>query len=523
MKTTIGATNTPNITSVIGISMGDEGKGRVVHEILEEIHQQTGQPAECVMKVNGGANAGHTAAGLKLNLLPSGVGNPDVKNLVIGSGVVADPRKFLWEAKPLETKGIKVIDRLAIDEKCLMTDISHRLLDLAWENYRINQLGEPNRGSTGRGITPAYNDETGQWQIFYQIFLGRREMFSKKLKERFERAINTIQYVCKVSKDDWFSFFDALTQAELKANQTSIEKKIFPPSEFSFEKFMTEEAYTLNFDEIEETYWKAGQELATCIKDARKILLNCTDKNHKVVAEFGQAFWLDKRHGFTPNVTASHTYGGEIFFSGGIPIQAINQVGCCKAYDTKVGTHHFLTQIDHINDPWGIKLAKLEFGTSTGRQRMVGWFDAVEKGNALRYGGFDEIVINKLDALTFQNSTLNKIKICTAYKDEYGKTTYDVPRDESMRRKLEPVYEEFDSWSTDLQNIKSFVNFPIETKIYVSRMITSIIEVAYGEKWESKILPDIKFIGVGPDPKQIVTDVPSTLEFMSKKISFTIE
>src|SRR5210317_2255849 len=113
MKTTIGATNTPNITSVIGISMGDEGKGRVVHEILEEIHQQTGQPAECVMKVNGGANAGHTAAGLKLNLLPSGVGNPDVKNLVIGSGVVADPRKFLWEAKPLETKGIKVIDRLA--------------------------------------------------------------------------------------------------------------------------------------------------------------------------------------------------------------------------------------------------------------------------------------------------------------------------------------------------------------------------------------------------------------------------
>lgn len=523
MKTTIGATSTPNITSVIGISMGDEGKGRVVHEILEEIHQQSGHPAKCVMKVNGGANAGHTAAGLKLNLLPSGVGNPDVQNLVIGSGVVADPRKFLWEARPLEKKGIEVLGRLAIDEKCLMTDISHRLLDLAWENYRINQLGEPNRGSTGRGITPAYNDETGQWQIFYQIFLGPKEIFSKKLKDRFERAINTIRYVCKVGEDDWFSFFDTLTEAELSANQTSIEEKIFPRSEFSFEKFMTKEPYTLNFDGIEETYWKAGQELVTCIKDVRKILLNSTDKNQKVVAEFGQAFWLDKRHGFTPNVTASHTYGSEIFFSGGIPIQEINQVGCCKAYDTKVGTHHFITQIDHIRDPWGIKLAKLEFGTSTGRQRMVGWFDAVEKGNALRYGGFDEIVINKLDALTSEISTLNKIRICTSYKDENGETTYDVPRDESKRRKLQPVYEEFDTWETNLQNIKCFDSFPKEAKIFVSRMITSIIEVAYGGNWEAKILPNIKFIGVGPDPKQIVTDIPSTMEFMSNKTSFTIE
>ena len=154
---------------------------------------------------------------------------------------------------------------------------------------------------------------------------------------------------------------------------------------------------------------------------------------------------------------------------------------------------------------------------------MVGWFDAVEKGNALRYGGFDELVINKLDALTSENKALNKIKICIAYKNESGKITYDVPRDENKRRKLKPVYEEFDSWKTDLQNLKSFDTFPKEAKIYVSRMITSIIEVAYGAKWKSEILPDIKFIGVGPDPKQIVTDVPSTMEFMSNKASFTIE
>lgn len=111
--------------------MGDEGKGRVVHEILEQHKSTYGRPAAGVMKVNGGANAGHTAAGLKLNLLPSGVGDPDVETLFIGSGVVADPRKFLWEAKPLESRGLKVINRLLIDEKCQMSDLSHRLLDLA--------------------------------------------------------------------------------------------------------------------------------------------------------------------------------------------------------------------------------------------------------------------------------------------------------------------------------------------------------------------------------------------------------
>ena len=519
MNNKIGATSTPNITTVIGISMGDEGKGRVVHDILEEIQQENGTPAECVMKVNGGANAGHTAAGLKLNLLPSGVGNPEVKHLLIGSGVVADPRKFLWEAKPLEKKGIEVIKRLAIDDKCLMSDFSHRLLDLAWENYRTNQLGETNRGSTGRGITPAYNDETGQWQIFYQIFQGSRTSFSRKLKERITRTLKTIQYVCQVSEEDWFSFFQILTEAETSANKSSIENQVFDESEFSFKKFMTNEPYQLNTEEIEETYWKAGQDLSECIKDVRNILLDSSEKKTKVVAEFGQSFWLDKRHGFTPNVTASHTYGSEVFLSGGIPIQELNQVGCCKAYDTKVGTHHFLTQIDHEKNAWGIKLAKLEFGTSTGRQRMVGWFDAVEKGNALRYGGFDQLVINKLDALTSDNEELNPLKICVAYKDQEGKIIYDVPRDEESRIKLLPVYEELKCWTTDLQSIKTFKEFPKEAKRYIARMITSTIFVAYGENWRAKSLPNIKFIGIGPDPKQLVRDIPSTSDFMFGKIN----
>lgn len=503
-----------SIVSVLGISMGDEGKGRVVHEILDQIQESTHNPASAVMKVNGGANAGHTAAGLKLNLLPSGVGNSQVDDLVVGSGVVADPRKFLWEAKPLEKKGLSIMARLKIDEKCQVSDISHRLLDLAWENYRVKQLGKESRGSTGRGISPAYSDETGQWQIFYQGFLGDRSAFINDLQGRVDRAMNTIQYVCKVSEEDWYGFFEILTKAETQANQASIDKNILPREEFDFSLFSTEKPFSLNFDFTEETYWNAGNELRPCITDVRNLLLEKLNDKKAVVIEFGQAYWLDKRHGFTPNVTASHTFSSEIFQSAGIPMTDVSQVGCCKAYDTKVGTHHFITQIDPCHNELAKKLSEMEFGTSTGRQRMVGWFDAVEKGNALRYGGFDWLVINKLDALSSTGRNFQELKICIAYEDENGKKTSTVPRCEISRKSLKPIYETFPVWTEDISKCKSFADLPVAAKNYVKRMFQSICEVAFGERIERKVLPKLLFIGVGPDPKQVITDVPSTASLM---------
>jgi adenylosuccinate synthase len=140
----------------VGISMGDEGKGRLIPEIVRELQALTGRRdvVGTVLKVNGGANSGHTVAGLKLNLLPGGVAEHDVACLALGAGVVADPRKALWEALPLEKIGIPVLKRLLIDERCMISDVSHRILDLAWEDYRVNVLGHEARGSTGRGITP---------------------------------------------------------------------------------------------------------------------------------------------------------------------------------------------------------------------------------------------------------------------------------------------------------------------------------------------------------------------------------
>ena len=115
-----------------GISMGDEGKGRLISEVVEELRSAPGgKPVSVVLKVNGGANSGHTAGGIKLNLLPAGIIESTVTHLAIGSGVVADPRKFWWEIKPLEKKGFKVVERLAIDERTLVSDLTHRLLDLA--------------------------------------------------------------------------------------------------------------------------------------------------------------------------------------------------------------------------------------------------------------------------------------------------------------------------------------------------------------------------------------------------------
>lgn len=513
--TTLDNSSDASLVSVIGISMGDEGKGRVVHEILENQKKANGEPASGVMKVNGGANAGHTAAGLKLNLLPSGVGDPDVQTLLIGSGVVADPRKFLWEAKPLESRGLHVMNRLLIDQKCQMSDLSHRLLDLAWEHYRVHQLGMESRGSTGRGISPAYGDETGQWQIFYQSFLENKDEFVRAILQRSQRAVDTIQWVCKVDESSWFQFFDTLSTAEKRANQSSIDEKIFPEKEFEFERFLGNEPFRLNIDELVEIYWDAGNQLKNCIGDGRDFLIQSSQKNKLVVAEFGQAFWLDKRHGFTPNVTASHTTSAELFHSGGIPIQPLTQIGCCKAYDTKVGTHHFLTQIDHITDPWGKKLAKLEFGTSTGRQRMVGWFDAVEKGNALRYGGFDEIVINKLDALSLDNSVPNEIKICTAYQLHDGSLTHSVPRNESIRHTLQPIYKCMQGWTEDLHGIKHFDDLPEQAKQYIAEMLCSIIQVAFPEGHEDVKLPVVRFIGVGPNPGEIISDLPSTKDLLA--------
>lgn len=495
----------------VGISTGDEGKGRLIAEIVEELRSSTrlDAPVHMILKVNGGANSGHTAGGVKLNLLPAGVIEPSIPYLAIGSGVVADPRKFWWEALPLEEKGFKILDRLIIDERTMVADVCHRLLDLAWEDYRTNILKEESRGSTGRGITPAYQDEAGQWQITFSSFLGDRESFARRIRQRVDRAMRTIEHVCLVKPETWTTFFDRLTEAEVRANRESIDAGVFLAEEFDFTAFRGEAPFTLNTDRVIDLYWQAGARLRGQVTDVRERVLDALSEHRTVVGEFGQAFWLDKRHGYPPNVTASHTYTPEFFNSAGIPCQPIHTFGVAKAYDTKVGTHTFITRMDDEH-PLCQFLKKLEFGTSTGRQRMVGWFDAVEKGDTLRYGGFQDLMINKIDALGALPDWKGNLRICTAYEDRTGRRYSHAPRREEIHRTLRPIYRAFPTWEGDISEIRRFNDLPTPARIYIAAMMRAIIEAAYDrDNWPLR-LPNLRYVGVGPNPSQIIKDIPAT-------------
>ena len=499
-----------------GISMGDEGKGRLISEVVQELAASTGEsnPVDVVIKVNGGANSGHTAGGLKLNLLPAGVVNQSVKVLAIGAGVVADPRKFLWELKPVDAKDYHVTERLAIDERTMVSDITHRLLDLAWEWYRVNIINEEPRGSTGRGITPSYSDEVGQFQILYCDYLYGKDAYAEKLTQKAGRACKVIQHVCQVTEDAWNGFFETLTQAETRANADALEAELFDESEFDFNRFKGDAPFTLNLDAIIDPYWDAGQQLSKHIKDVREIVRQAEAAGKYVIGEYGQAYWLDKRQGFSPNVSASHTYAPEFFNSACIPVQPLHVFGVAKAYDTKVGTHVFLTKVDEAH-PLFDRLRKLEFGTSTGRQRMVGWYDAIEKADTLRYGGYDDLMINKIDALGHGDGWNGNLKICIAYEDENGNRLYRVPRNDALRMTLKPVYQEYAGWSQDISTARMFDDLPAEAKAYVAGMVRSILDSAYhGEEWP-ETLPNLRYLGVGPMPAQIIKDLPQTRELLA--------
>lgn len=501
-----------------GISMGDEGKGRLIPELIHELQVLTHSeaPVAMVVKVNGGANSGHTSGGLKLNLFPAGVVEETVAWLAIGSGVVADPHKFLWESAYIESNGFSVLPRLLIDQRTMVSDISHRLLDLGWEWYRVNILGEEKRGSTGRGISPAYTDETSQFTIHFNEFLLDKDTFSKRLQARLDRAERVIKHVCRVPEEDWHNFFDILTTAEKRANADLIDKGIFPEEEFDFKRFKGSTPHRFNKEEVVHAYWESGCKLREYIGDVREKIRNVLNEDHYVIGEFGQAFWLDKRFGFAPNVTASHTVPAEFFLSTGTPLQPVHAMGVCKAYDTKVGTHVFLCELpeDH---PLGRKLRKLEFGVTTGRQRMVGWYDAVEKGDAIRYGGCQDLVINKIDALTYCGDWQpgGELLICTAYRTPGGDLIRHVPRDIDTHRSLKPVYVQLPGWVEDISKVRTFDNLPMNAKRYIATMLKATLEVALGEntKWPGT-LPNLRYVGVGPDPDQIIRDIPPTRELI---------
>ena len=159
----------------------------------------------------------------------------------------------------------------------------------------------------------------------------------------------------------------------------------------------------------------------------------------------------------------------------------------------------------------------MEFGVTTGRQRMVGWYDAVEKGDAIRYGGLQDMVINKIDALSYGGDWQpgGELLICTAYRTPDGSVIRHVPRDMATHRSLKPVYIQLPGWEEDISKVRTFDNLPINAKRYVAAMMKATLTVAFGEeaKWPNE-LPNLRYLGVGPDPDQIIRDIPGTRELV---------
>ncbi len=228
-----------------------------------------------------------------------------------------------------------------------------------------------------------------------------------------------------------------------------------------------------------------------------------------IIYEHGQGVLLDKRLGYSPSVTASHTTPAEVYHANSVPVTSpIYAVGVMKAYDTKVGSHLFLTQIEP-DHPLAKILGKIEFGTTTGRSRMVGWFDAVEAGWALTHAGANELILNKLDVLNRQGDWQGPLKICAAYEDSNGSQTYSLPTSDDVREKLKPIYEEADGWDEDISAIRSFSCLPLAAQEYVAKLYRATVVAAYsGELPLYAKLPKLRFIGVGPNPGEIIADVP---------------
>lgn len=500
-----------------GISLGDEGKGRLIPEVVAEL-TSAGKKVAAIAKVNGGANSGHTVGGLKLNLIPGGVICPEVPQLFLGAGVVADPRKLDWECTYVTLSGHSAMSRLLIDERTMVSDVTHRLLDLGWEHYRSHILGEEKRGSTGRGISPAFGDETAHFPIYFGEFRNGKDAFARKIRARASRAAKVIEHVCEVDPASWESFFGILTDAETRANRPALEAGKLDSTDVDFSQFRGPTAFSFDLDALVECYWEAGQKLLAQIGNVREATLAALARNEYIIGEYGQAFWLDKRFGFPPNVTASHCVPPEFFLSLGVPLQPVHTFGVCKAYDTKVGTHTFICRMPPEH-PLAIKLSELEFGVSTGRQRMVGWFDAVEKGDAIRYGGCHDLMINKLDPLSYDPASGwdgGALEICVGYRAPDGEILKHVPREPERHASLRPIYRAYAGWSEDLSSVRTFDNLPLAAKRYIAGMVRHTLDIAFGEdaeRWPTDI-PQLRYIGVGPDPSQIIKDAPHTRELI---------
>ncbi|MEL6539998.1 MAG: adenylosuccinate synthase [Pseudomonadota bacterium] len=398
-----------NVT-VIGAQWGDEGKGKIVDWLASR--------ADAVVRFQGGHNAGHTLVidgnVFKLSLLPSGIVSGTLS--MIGNGVVLDPWALRDEVAKLEAQGVEInADNLAIADNCPLILPMHRDLD----GLREAAAGKGKIGTTGRGIGPAYEDKVGR------------------------RAIR----VCDLAH------LDALDPQldRLCAHHDALRAGFDQPP-------VDREALLEELRDVADFVLRFAQPVWKRLKKVRKA-------GAKILFEGAQGVLLDVDHGTYPFVTSSNTVSGTAASGSGLGPNSTGFVlGIVKAYTTRVGSGPFPTELeDEVGQ--GIGERGHEFGTVTGRQRRVGWFDAVLVRQTCSVSGVTGIALTKIDVL----DGLETVKICTGYR-LHGNVYDYLPSHAAEQAAVEPIYEEMEGWSESTVGARSYADLPANAIKYIQRV-----------------------------------------------------
>jgi adenylosuccinate synthase len=416
---------------VLGAQWGDEGKGKATDLLGGQVHY--------VVKYNGGNNAGHTivVGGEKyaLHLLPSGILSPGVVP-VIGNGVVIDLGVLFGEIDAISARGVDT-STLVVSANAHVITSYHTTIDKVGERF----LGDAKIGTTGRGIGPAYADKISRVGVRVQ------DLFDEKiLRQKVEGAL------------------EQKNQLLVKAYNRK----------------------ALSVDAVIDELLTHTERLRPMVADTSLLLGRALDDGKVVLLEGGQATMLDVDHGSYPFVTSSNPTAGGACTGSGIPPTRLDRViAIVKAYTTRVGEGPFPTELLGADGEW-LRAAGAEFGTTTGRPRRCGWYDAVIARYTARINGVTDFVLTKLDVLT----GLESIPVCVGYR--VGDTVVDeMPMTQTDFHHAVPVYENLAGWDEDITGARSLHDLPKNARRYV-------------EAVEAMTSVPISVVGVGPGREESI-------------------
>ena len=416
---------------IIGAQWGDEGKGKATDLLAEHI--------DYVVKFNGGNNAGHTVVigneKYALHLLPSDILTPGVVP-VISNGVVIDLEVLFYEIEALNARGIDT-SRLRVSSNAHVIASYNVTIDKVSERF----LGKRAIGTTGRGIGPTYADKINRVGIRIQ------DLFDESiLRQKVEAAL--------VSKNNLLS--KVFNRAAIKTDVVVAELLSY------------------------------AERLRPMVADTALELHQAITAGKTVLFEGGQATMLDVDHGTYPFVTSSNsTAGGASTGSGIGPGEFKTVIGIVKAYTTRVGAGPFPTELFDASGEF-LRATGFEFGTTTGRPRRCGWYDAPIARYSARINGVTDFVLTKLDVLT----GLKEIPVCVAYEVD-GKRLDEMPVSQTDFHHAKPIYENFQGWDEDITGVTNFADLPQTAQDYVIQL-----EKISGAR--------ISAIGVGPGRDAII-------------------